>query len=112
MDVQVKGVHIDVRDETRDFIDEKLEKISFAEDKIVSLDFTLTKEKQRFDAEAKIHFRWGLSAVIKEEAFDLHEALDRLIDSVELKVRKEKSKIKDHKDHKDLNDIVEPDDGL
>ncbi len=95
MEVDIKGVHFDLKDETKDLIDKKLERVAFAEEYIVNLDFTLTKEKKEFELEAKMHFRWGKDAVVKTTSFDLKEGLDKLMDKLEMKVRKEKDKITD-----------------
>jgi putative sigma-54 modulation protein len=100
MELEIKGVHLDVKDETRDFIHEKLEKVEFAKDYIISLDFTLTRENAEYLAEAKLHFKWGAAPVIKVRTFDLHESINALIDKVDHKIRKERDKITDHKDHK------------
>ena len=91
-----EAVHFDLRDETKEWIEKRMEKIEFAKDLIVDLDFTMTKEKNRYVLEAKIHFRWGKSHVIKEKSYDLHEGLNSLLDSVEMKVKKEKGKAKEH----------------
>ncbi len=95
MDVELKGVHLDLQDETKEFIDKKLEKLDFARDYIVSLDFTITKEKNEYVLEAKLRLRWGVSSVVKTNSFDLYEGLERLFDKLDNKVRKEKDKIKD-----------------
>ncbi len=95
MDIDVKGVHLDLQDETKEFIEKKLEKLDFAKDYIVNLDFTITKEKSEYEVEAKLHFRWGVSSVLKANSFDLYEGLERLFDKLDSKVRKEKNKIKD-----------------
>ncbi len=95
MDIDVKGVHLDLQDETKEFIEKKLEKLDFARDYIVNLDFTITKEKSEYEAEAKLRFRWGVSSVLKTNSFDLYEGLERLFDKLDSKVRKEKNKIKD-----------------
>lgn len=97
MELDIKGVHFDVKDETKDFIQEKLEKLEFAADYIVDLDFTLTKENPEYEVEAKLHLKWGHQSVIKVHAFDLHEGINALIDKLDHKVRKEREKITDHK---------------
>lgn len=97
MKLGIKGVHFDVKDETKEFIEAKLEKLDFARDYIVDLDFTLTKENPEFEAEAKLHLKWGHQSVIKVHSFDLHEGINTLIDKLDHKVRKERDKITDHK---------------
>lgn len=97
MELDIKGVHLDVKDETRDFITEKLEKLDFASDYIVALDFTLTKDNPDYEVEVKLHLKWGHQSVIKVHSYDLHEGIHTLIDKLDHKVRKEHEKITDHK---------------
>jgi putative sigma-54 modulation protein len=97
VEIEIKGVHFDVEEETHDFIMEKLEKLEFANEYIVDLHFTLTKENPDYVAEAKLHLSWGHSSVIKVHAYDLHEAINALIDKLDHKVHKERDKITDHK---------------
>jgi len=91
-----EAVHFDLHEDTKNWIEERMEKVEFAKDLLVDVKFTFTKEKNRFFLEAKIHFRWGKSHVIKEKSYDLHEGLNSLLDSVEAKVKKEKDKVKEH----------------
>ena len=97
MDIDVQAVHFDLKDETREYIEKKLEKLEFAEDLLVELSFILTKEKEsHYVTEAKYHFRWGVADVVKVKSFDLYEGLNRLIDKFDAKVKKEKKKIQQH----------------
>lgn len=98
MNMTIKSVHFDADDLTKELIETRLQKIDFAADKIVDLDFTLTKEKgHSFVLEAKVHFRWGPTAVIKNSGYDLHKAINELIDKLDQKVRKEVEKVQEHK---------------
>ncbi|MFP4114290.1 MAG: ribosome hibernation-promoting factor, HPF/YfiA family [Spirochaetota bacterium] len=97
MELEIKGVHFDVKDETKEFIEEKLAKLDFARDFIVDLDFTLTKENPDYEVEAKLHLKWGHQSVIKVHSYDLHEGINTLIDKLDHKVRKEREKVTDHK---------------
>ena len=97
MELEIKGVHFDLQDETREFISAKLEKLEFARDFIVDLNFTLTKDNSEFDCEVKLHLSWGHKSVIKVRSYDLHEGINTLIDKLDHKVRKERDKITEHK---------------
>ncbi len=97
MNIEMKGVHFDLSDDTREFIEEKLQKIDFARDYIIDVLFTMTKEKNQFICEVNINFRWHKRAHIRVEDHSLHEGLERLIDKMQDKVRKEKEKVKEHK---------------
>lgn len=97
MNFDIQAVHFDLKDETREYLEKKLEKLEFADDMLVELGFILTKEKEsHYVTEAKYHFRWGVTDVIKVKSFDLYEGLNKLIDKLDNKVKKEKKKIQQH----------------
>jgi putative sigma-54 modulation protein len=94
MNIDVKAVHFTLREGARDYLDKKIARIPNAENMIVDLLITLTKEKE-FAAEATVNFRWGVSIHVKDNDFDLNAAIDKLIDKLEAKIIKEKEKVKD-----------------
>ncbi len=94
MNIEVKAVHFTLREGTREYLDKKITRIPNAENMIIDLLFTFTKEKD-FVVEATINFRWGVSVHVKDEDFDLDEAIDKLMNKLEQKVIKEKEKVKD-----------------
>jgi putative sigma-54 modulation protein len=96
MKTEIKSVHFNMREDTREYLDKKLERLAYAKDLITDLHFTFTKEKD-FKAECTINFRWGSQAHLVEEDFDLMTALDKLVDKVEHKVSKEKEKVQEKK---------------
>lgn len=96
MRIEIKGVHYDITDVTRSFLQEKIGKIDYASDQIVDLLITLTKSKKDWTAEVNVNFRFGVSAHITETDFNLHEAIEKMIDRLEAKIRKEKDKVQDH----------------
>jgi putative sigma-54 modulation protein len=97
MNIDVKAVHFTLNDDGRAYLDRKIERIHNAENMIVDLLFTLTKDKD-FTAEATVNFRWGMSIHVKEHDFELHPAIDKLMDKLEAKIIKEKEKVKDTKE--------------
>lgn len=94
MNTEIKAVHFTLNEDTRSYLDRKITRIHNAENMIVDLLFTLTKEKD-FTAEATINFRWGVSIHVKENDFDLNAAIDKLMDRLEVKITKEKEKVKE-----------------
>ena len=94
MNIEIKAVHFTLKDETREYLDKKIARIHNAENMIVDLIFTLTKEKD-FSAEALVNFRWGVSVHQKERDFDLNPAIDKLMDKLNVKITKEKEKVKE-----------------
>ncbi len=97
MKYDIKGVHYDLTDVTKDFVEAKLAKISYLEEYVMDLHFTLSKGKGTNDwkAEVKANFKWGTNAYIEDTAFNLHEAIVSIIDKLDHKITKEKEKIQD-----------------
>ena len=96
MHTEIKGVHIDVTDNMKEYIDKKIHKLDYAKEFIIDLLFTITKEKKDFRLEANINFRWGSQAHISTDSFDVYEGLDTLFSKMEHKVSKEKEKRQEH----------------
>jgi putative sigma-54 modulation protein len=96
MNIDVRAVHFDLSEANRAYLDKKLERLAYAKDLIVDLLFSFTKEKQ-FKCECTVNFRWGTSAHVQETDFDLPAGMDKLMDTLEHKITKEKSKVQDKK---------------
>ena len=96
MTVDVRSVHFDLGEVSREYLDKKLERIGYARDMIVDLIFVFTKDKD-FKLEVTANFRRGGQAHLEERDFDVHTGIDRLVDRLEQKLTKEKEKLKEHK---------------
>jgi putative sigma-54 modulation protein len=96
MQVTIKGVHYDISDTTREYLEKKLERVKFAEDLITDLLFTITSKKNGYDAEVSINFRWGASSHIKTDDKTLYPSIDKLFDKLDAKISKEKARKQDH----------------
>jgi putative sigma-54 modulation protein len=94
MNVDIKAVHFTLKDDGREYVNRKIARIHNAENMIVDLLVTLTKDKE-FSAEATVNFRWGVSIHVKENDFDLNPAIDKLMDVLDQKITKEKEKMKE-----------------
>jgi putative sigma-54 modulation protein len=94
MNIEIKAVHFTLHDDAREYLNKKIERIHNAENMMVDLLVTLTKDKD-FEAEATVNFRWGVSIHVKEHDFELVPAIDKLMDKLEIKVTKEKEKVKE-----------------
>ena len=97
MNVEIKGIHLEVTERIRTAIDLKMPRLDFAKDLIVDLLINMTREKSLYKLEATINFRWGSSAHVGVEVFDLFEGIETLFDKLDAKIEKEKSKIKEHR---------------
>ncbi|MDR2370364.1 MAG: ribosome-associated translation inhibitor RaiA [Treponema sp.] len=96
MNIDIKAVHFTLRDDAKEYVEKKIDRIHNAENMIVDLRVTLTKDKD-FSAEATVNFRWGVSVHIQEHDFELNPAIDKLMDKLEQKVTKEKEKVKERR---------------
>ncbi|MDR2194366.1 MAG: ribosome-associated translation inhibitor RaiA [Treponema sp.] len=96
MNTEIKAVHFTLKDETKNYVEKKLSRIHNAENMIIDLLITVTHEKE-FSAEATVNFRWGLSVHVKERDFDLHAAIDKMLDVLDEKISKEKEKVKERR---------------
>jgi putative sigma-54 modulation protein len=97
MTTDIKGVHLTISKRTRDYIEKKLPRLSFAEDLVIDLLLAFSREKSLYSLDATVNFRWGSSSHIHVENFRLIEGIDALFDKLEPKLEKEKNKLKDHR---------------
>lgn len=97
MKLDIKSVHFDAGEATKELVEKKVEKLQFADTMITDLRVTMTKGTHNdWTAETNFHLKWGVDGHISETAFNLHEAIEKLFDRVEVKVKKEKDKVQDH----------------
>jgi putative sigma-54 modulation protein len=101
MNVEVKGIHVEVTRRVQDYIDVKMPRLDFGRDLIIDLLLNLSREKSLFKLDATLNFRFGTSKHIGVENFDLNKGIDDLFDKLESVIEKEKSRIKDHHKKKD-----------
>jgi len=96
MNVDIKGVHLEISDRVRAYIAKKLERLDFAKDLITDLLLILGKDGSRYQMEATVNFRWGASTHVEAIGFKIYEDIDALFDKLEPKIGKEKEKVKEH----------------
>ena len=97
MNVEVKGIHIDITHDMREYIDKKLHRLEFAKNHIVDILCNISRDGGGYKHEATIHFRWGSVTHLGTEAFDVFEGIDKLFDKIQLKINKEKVKVQEHR---------------
>jgi putative sigma-54 modulation protein len=96
MNLEIRGVHYNISDTTREFIEKKLERIDYAKQYIVDLSILIVKEPEGYKVEGKVHFQWSKTKVVHEIDPELYQAIELFIDRIERVIRKEKEKIKEH----------------
>ena len=96
MRVIITGRKYNVSTRMKSVIEQKLEKIKFFYDHILSFHVTLEKEKLGFRAE--VHFSAdGKKFFLQESAGSVNEAVDTLIDKLERQIRKHRDKMQKRK---------------
>jgi putative sigma-54 modulation protein len=96
MNVEIKGIHVEISQRVGDYINSKMPRLDFATDLIVDFLLTISREKSLFSLDATMNFRWGTSKHVGVENFDLNKGIDDLFDKLEAVIEKEKSRIKEH----------------
>ena len=79
-----------------DLINQKLQRINYADNLIVDL-ILRVKEDKKFYFETTINFRWGANGHVTSDDFDFAAGLNKLMDVLDVKIKKEKDKIQEKK---------------
>ncbi len=96
MTVEIKGVHYDVSDGTREHINGRMNRLKH-KDYIVDFHLTITKEtKGYYTVSSDAHLCWGAACHVRIEDKELFKAIDRTFDKLETQLTKEKGKVQDH----------------
>lgn len=93
MKVDIRSVHFDLSEESKQYLMTKIERIGYAKDMIVDLLFVFTKDSKNYKLEVTANFRWGVQAHLQETAFEINPGIDVLMDKLETKIVREKEKI-------------------
>jgi putative sigma-54 modulation protein len=96
MNISTSSVGFTLEKDEQDLIDKKLGRIKYAEDLIVDLNLRV-KEDKKFLFDCTVNFRWGANAHVSAENYEFAPGLNALMDSLDLKIKKEKDKIQEKK---------------
>lgn len=95
MQINITGHHIDITDPLRDFVKEKMDKLTRHFDHVTNVHVILTVEKQDQKAEATVHVS-GADLFAQHTSEDMYASIDALIDKLDRQVIKHKEKISSH----------------
>ena len=95
MNINVQAVKFTLDEDQKAFVHKKLERIKYAEDLIVDVLCTIKFDK-KFTYECTVNFKGG-TAHVSTEDYDFKAGVNKLMDVLDQKVRKEKDKIQDKK---------------
>ncbi|MCR5605578.1 MAG: HPF/RaiA family ribosome-associated protein [Treponema sp.] len=96
MNKSVTAVGFSFQQDQTDLINKKLDRIKYAEDLIVDL-ILRVREDKKFYFDATINFKWGANGHVTSDDFDFAAGLNKLMDVLDTKVKKEKDKIQEKK---------------
>ncbi len=92
MTTSITAVDFNMTEVQQTLVNKKLDRIKYADDLIIDLTLKI-KEEKKFFFECTINFRWGASAHVSADDFDFAAGVNKLMDVLDQKVKKEKDKI-------------------
>ena len=91
MNINLQAVKFTLDEDQKPFVHKKFERIKYAEDLIVDVLCTIKFDK-KFTYECTVNFKGG-TAHVSTEDYDFKAGVNKLMDVLDQKVRKEKDKI-------------------
>ena len=95
MQINITGHHIDITDALRDYVTEKMDKLTRHFDHVTNIHVILTVEKQDQKAEATVHVSGG-DLFAQHTSEDMYASIDGLLDKLDRQIIKHKEKISSH----------------
>ncbi|WP_027329612.1 ribosome hibernation-promoting factor, HPF/YfiA family [Marinimicrobium agarilyticum] len=96
MQINISGHHLDLTDALKDYVNNKLERLTHHHDKITGTDVILSVEKLEQKAEARVHVS-GKDLFADATDLDMYAAIDQLIDKLDRQLIKHKEKLRSHR---------------
>jgi putative sigma-54 modulation protein len=96
MQVSITGRHVNVTDNVKAHVQEKLERCLGLFPRIESVKVILDTENRDQVAEIVIQGSDHIRVTAKEESENLYDAIDRAIEHAERQMRKNRDKVQDH----------------
>lgn len=97
MQIIVSGRHLDVTDELKSHVAQKLEKLTRFYDRIESIEAVLDREGEVPIVEALVNAEHGVRFVARESSDDLYTALDLVMDKLSRQLTKHKERFRNRK---------------
>ena len=100
MQVTITTRHFDASEETKNYLNDKIEKLGKYFSRILSVRAILIKEGYRHIAEISLSAK-NMQLVAKEESQDMHSAIDIALHKLEKRFLKFRDRKKEHKARRD-----------
>lgn len=95
MQINITGHHIEITDALKDYVTEKMQKLTRHFDHVTNSHVILTVEKQNQKAEATVHAS-GKDLFAEHTCEDMYASIDALVDKLDRQIIKHKEKIGSH----------------
>ena len=95
MQLTISGHHLDVSEPIRDYVTNKLSRLTRHHDRITNTHVILSIDKNNQKAEATLHIS-GADLFANSESEDLYAAIDQLTDKLDRQLIKHKEKHRNH----------------
>lgn len=96
MQVSITGRHVNVTDNIKAHVDEKLERCLGMFPRIETVHVVLDQEKHENVAEVVVQAASHIRVAATERSENLYDAIDRAIEHTERQMRKERDKVQDY----------------
>ena len=94
MTTSISAVGFTLDQKRTEVIESKLKRIAYAEDLIVDC-IVRVKQEREFIIETTINFKFGASAHVSGQDYDFTAAVNKMMDVLDNKVKKEKDKVQE-----------------
>ncbi|AVY94706.1 MULTISPECIES: ribosome hibernation-promoting factor, HPF/YfiA family [Microvirgula] len=95
MNLNITGVHLEVTPSLRDYLSEKIDRITRHVDNVIAVNVALSVEKLDQKVTVDVHLK-GKDIHVEEVAADMYAAIDLVADKLDRQVLKHKEKSTDH----------------
>ena len=92
MTPSISAVGFSLEPKQSEMVESKLKRISYGDDLIVDLLMKIKHDKT-YVFDTTVNFKWGTSAHVSGEDFDFGAALNKMMDVLDNKIKKEKDKV-------------------
>ncbi len=101
MNLHLTGHHLEITPPIREYVANKLQRISNHFDHVIDINVIMSVEKLNQKVEANVHLR-GKDIFCESTDADMYAAIDSLVDKLDRSIRKHKEKNRDHR-HDDVS---------
>lgn len=91
MNLNITGHHIEVTPAIRDYVKQKMDRITRHFDHVIDVNVIMTVEKLKQKVEASVHMS-GKDLFVQSEDGDMYAAIDNLADKLDRQILKHKEK--------------------